>query len=341
MLFGANVYEGLFLDERKKANGLHCRQSIFGWVVTGVLSQVRAYQCQLQLTMLQWTWSLLASGKMTRFLEWGRCLKKIVNRWSITIQRRMLMMAATLFVFLSSLKDVFRTIFKQPSSNCRCFAKQQKFKDHDNVKQQYRDFVKEFVDMAHFDRAPQTSGLCYHFQNHCAFKDSMKTKFRVGFNASSESPNANSLNDCLLLGPRLQDDVFDILIRFRRDYIALSADVVKMSRQVALEEADWDSHRILWRDYITDKIENCANRFSMSCGLTNYLMELIHWRKHACFKTIWMKPSTRTVSHYSSVAATNPNWSLVFRKTFKKLAKPTNLTTKPTKSNPVDWRGNL
>ena len=46
LLLGADVYEDLFLDERKKDNGLHYRKSIFGWVVTGVLSQVRAYQCQ-------------------------------------------------------------------------------------------------------------------------------------------------------------------------------------------------------------------------------------------------------------------------------------------------------
>ena len=46
LLLGADVYEDLFLDERKKDHGLHYRKSIFGWVVTGVLSQVRAYQCQ-------------------------------------------------------------------------------------------------------------------------------------------------------------------------------------------------------------------------------------------------------------------------------------------------------
>ena len=34
------------LDERRKAHGLHYRKSIFGWVVTGVLSQVRTYQFQ-------------------------------------------------------------------------------------------------------------------------------------------------------------------------------------------------------------------------------------------------------------------------------------------------------
>ena len=74
------------------------------------------------------------------------------------------------------------------------------------------------------------------------------------FDASSKSPNGNSLNDCLLLGPRLQDDVFDILIRFRLHQYALSADVAKMYRQVALDESDCNFHRILWRDYVTDEV---------------------------------------------------------------------------------------
>ena len=96
------------------------------------------------------------------------------------------------------------------------------------MKQQYREFIKEFVDMGHLERAPSTSGLCYYLPHHCVFKDSTTTKLRVVFDASSKSPNGKSLNDCLLLGPRLQDDVFDIFIRFRLHQLALSADIAKM-----------------------------------------------------------------------------------------------------------------
>ena len=122
------------------------------------------------------------------------------------------------------------------------------------MKQQYRDFIKEFVDMGHLEEAHQTSVLCYYLPHHCVFKDSTTTKLRVVSDASSKSPNGYSLNDCLLLGPRLQDDVFDILDRFRLHQYALSADVAKMYRQVALDESDRNFHRILWRDYVTDEI---------------------------------------------------------------------------------------
>ena len=42
----------------------------------------------------------------------------------------------------------------------RLFALKRKLKDHDDVKQQYRDFIKECVDMGHLEEAPQTSGWC-------------------------------------------------------------------------------------------------------------------------------------------------------------------------------------
>ena len=70
------------------------------------------------------------------------------------------------------------------------------------------------------------------------------------------SPNGGySLNDCLLLEPLLQDDVFDVLIRYRPHQYAFSADVTKMYRQVALDESNRDSYWILWRDYMTDEIQ--------------------------------------------------------------------------------------
>ena len=116
------------------------------------------------------------------------------------------------------------------------------------MKQQYRVF------MGHLEEAPQASSSCYYLPHHCVLKDSTTAKLRVVFDASSKSPNGYSLNDCLLIGPRLQDDVFDILICYRLHQYALSADVAKMYRQVALDESDRDFHRILWRDFVTDKI---------------------------------------------------------------------------------------
>ena len=251
LLLGADVYEDLFLDERKKDHGLHYRKSIFGWVVTGVLSQVRPYQCQ--------SFQVAVELDLTRFWE----VEEIPRVKPMSKENRQCEEHYDTTTYVADDGRItVRLPFKsqaRPSNNFqtakqRLFALERILKDHGDVKQQYRDFIKEFVDMGHLEEAPQTSGLCYYLLHHCVFKDTTTTKLRVVFDASSKSPNGNSLNDCLLLGPRLQDDVFDILIRFRLHQYALSADVAKMYRQVGLDKSDRDFHRVLWRDYVTDEI---------------------------------------------------------------------------------------
>ena len=253
LLLGADVYEDLFLDERIKAHGLHYRKSIFGWVVTGVLSQVRTNQCQ--------SFQVAVELDLARFWEVEEIPQvKPLSKENIQCVEHY---DTTTYVADDG-RITVRLPFKseaRPSNNFhtakqRLFALERKLKDHGDLKQQYRDFIKEFVDMGHLEEAPQTSGLCYYLPHHCVFKDSTTTKLRVVFDASSKSPNGTSLNDCLLLGPRLQDDVLDILIRFRLHQYALSANVAKMYRQVALDESDRNFHRILWRDYVTDKIRD-------------------------------------------------------------------------------------
>ena len=245
------MYEDLFLDERRKAHGLHYRKSIFGWVVTGVLSQVRTYQCQ--------SFQVAVELDLARFWE----VEEIPRVKPMSKENRQCVEHYDTTTYVADDGRItVRLPFKseaRPSNNFhtakqRLFALERKLKDHGDVKQQYRDFVKEFVDMGHLEEAPQTSGLCYYLPHHCVFKDSTTTKLRVVFDASSKSANGNSLNNCLLLELRSQDDVFGILIRFRLHQYALSADVAKMYRQVALDESDRNFHRILWRDYVTDEI---------------------------------------------------------------------------------------
>ena len=109
--------------------------------------------------------------------------------------------------------------------------------------------------MGHLECAPPTPGLFYYLPYYCVFKHTTATKLRCVLDASSKSPHGDSLNDCLLLGPRLQDDVFDVLIQLRLHKYTLSTEIAKMSRQVAIDESDCDFHRIRWRDYVTDQIQ--------------------------------------------------------------------------------------
>ncbi|XP_017478568.1 PREDICTED: uncharacterized protein LOC108368259 [Rhagoletis zephyria] len=79
-------------------------------------------------------------------------------------------------------------------------------------------------------------------------------KFRVVFNASARTTTGVSLNEVQLVGTTIQDPLLNIIFRFRRFRIALSADVEKMFRQVLVKPEHRDFQRIIWRESPTDDI---------------------------------------------------------------------------------------
>ncbi|GFW13521.1 DUF1758 domain-containing protein [Trichonephila clavipes] len=65
----------------------------------------------------------------------------------------------------------------------------------------------------------------YYLPHHAVLRDSSTTKLRVVFDASAKSTSGYSLNDILMVGPRVQRDVYPILLSFRTFQIAVCADL--------------------------------------------------------------------------------------------------------------------
>ena len=55
------------------------------------------------------------------------------------------------------------------------------------------------------------------------------------------------LHDAKLPGPKLQQDVFDVLLRFRSNLVTLVADLTQKFLQVTMAKQDRRYHRFLWR----------------------------------------------------------------------------------------------
>ena len=70
--------------------------------------------------------------------------------------------------------------------------------------------------------------------------ESKTTKLRVVFDASSQCPNDMSLNQALLSGPKLQQDIVSILLCFRIGRVVLTADVKQMFRQIWINQSQRD-----------------------------------------------------------------------------------------------------
>ena len=67
------------------------------------------------------------------------------------------------------------------------------------------------------------------------------------FDASAKSSSGVSPNDLLLVGPTVHSPLIDVLLRFRLQRVALTADVSKMYRVIELANQDRDLHRFIWR----------------------------------------------------------------------------------------------
>ena len=76
---------------------------------------------------------------------------------------------------------------------------------------------------------------------------SATTKLRIVYDGSAKTTSTNnSLNECLYRGPVLLQDLTGILLRFRLQRVAITADIEKAFLQLSLRPPDRDVTRFLW-----------------------------------------------------------------------------------------------
>ena len=72
---------------------------------------------------------------------------------------------------------------------------------------------------------------------------------RIVYDASARAyDSAPSLNDCLEVGPPLQNQLWKVLLRGRFHAVALAGDIRKAFLQVRIREQDRDALRFHWLD---------------------------------------------------------------------------------------------
>ncbi|XP_037952450.1 uncharacterized protein LOC119682944 [Teleopsis dalmanni] len=125
------------------------------------------------------------------------------------------------------------------------------------LKQDYQEFMKQYRELGHMTRVetPKTNEPHYYIPHHCVLKpSSTSTKLRVVFDASCPTTSQRSLNDILLVGPTIQPELYLLLLQFRLHRYALTADIVKMYRQILIDEPDRKFQYIFWRDTESDPV---------------------------------------------------------------------------------------
>ena len=142
-----------------------------------------------------------------------------------------------------NLPNNFNSAYKRMQNTEKKLSKEPKLKDA------YNEVINDYLAKNFVRKVPLLkgdTGVRYlpHFP--VIKPDKATTKVRVVFDASA-SHQGISLNDTIHQGPKLQSDLFSVLLRFRRNPVAIVCDIAQMYLQIKLQEEDKPYHRFLWR----------------------------------------------------------------------------------------------
>ena len=123
----------------------------------------------------------------------------------------------------------------------------------EGLRKRYHEAIQVYLDQNHMrmvseEELKRDKRLECYLPHHPVFKESSTTtKMRPVFDGSAKTTSNCSLNEALMIGPVLQDPLFDLVLRFRKKQVALVADIEKMYLQVKVHTDDTPLQRILWR----------------------------------------------------------------------------------------------
>lgn len=136
----------------------------------------------------------------------------------------------------------------------RLLSLQPSFRRRPDMKE-YFDFMQKVIDNHQAETAPQLQPgqECWYLLTFGVYHPQKPGKIRVVFDFSMEY-KGTSLNNMLLSGPNLNNTLVGVLLRFRREQIAVTADVEQMFYGFKVREDHRHFFRFLWyKDNDADK----------------------------------------------------------------------------------------
>lgn len=269
ILLGADIYGQVIQEGIRKgsAGNLVAQNTSLGWIISGVVAGsnqptanvVVMHSCVEDNDMLKRFWELEADPKPNKrdilTEEEMRCEKFFSQTTSRERDGRY----------------VVRLPFKREEpdlkiKNSKKIAEKRlnvllnKLEKNSDMKTKYSQVVQEYIALEHLEEVPEiqvnnSKGIYLpHFAVVRLDKDT--TQVRIVFDASCKGENGISLNDLLMVGPTLQPELRHLLMRWRTHRISLSADIVKMYRQIKIAQEDTDFQRILWKENAETKAKD-------------------------------------------------------------------------------------
>ncbi|XP_044753563.1 uncharacterized protein LOC123312983 [Coccinella septempunctata] len=237
-------------------DGLVAQNTHFGWIISGTASS------SLQFRVASLITNLNENSQLTKFwnIEEAENSEETTNDdtfveefYSNTFRRD----EHGYTVKLPFKKSKTQLGESKQRALARLFHLENKLDKDEKLRTMYKEFMQEYIALGHMKIASSNnSAKRYYIPHQPVLKEERDTtKLRVVFDASAKTSTGLSLNDILHTGPKLQQDLIDILIRWRKHKIAITADIEKMYRQVKLDRENQPLHSILWRNTKDEPIQ--------------------------------------------------------------------------------------
>lgn len=277
-ILGADIYSEIIMNGMIKAedNAFVAQETEIGWIISGPISKrnlnVKQALCMVATTneidnKLQKFWEIEEIGEHRDLTEEEQIC---VNHFEKTIKRGP---DGVYSVALPFKKDAPSLGDSRKMALAQFFQLERKFVKDPNLKILYSEYMEEMLKRGYLKKCESNNAhgaqRIYYLPHHPVYKKSTTTKVRPVFNASMKTTNGKSLNDILITGPRLQEELFSILARFRTHKIGFSADIEKMYLHVNLDEQDCDCQRIIWRKDSTEPLQDyelTTVTFGLNCS---------------------------------------------------------------------------
>lgn len=238
------------------------QSTIFGWVIYGQIptaAHVRLLSCHTSLD--------LEDAKLDQLLVkfWNADSIPQERQWTADEQRAEDIFVTTHRRELSGRYTVSIPLKHDPKAlgnsvrgaKACFFGIEKKLIRNPSLFAQYKSVFDDYRAARHMVLAPEKpidDADSYYLPHHAINADGSGGKFRVVFNASAKSSTGISYNDQQLAGPKLQDNLITIFLRFRAHQFAMVADIKQMFRQVNVSPENWNYQRVFWRDSPNDQL---------------------------------------------------------------------------------------
>ena len=133
---------------------------------------------------------------------------------------------------------------------------------------QYDAIIREQIDQGIAEKAPTSAtGEEFYLPHRPVVReDAETTKIRIVYDASArEREDAPSLNECLITGPPLHNQLWSVIVRSRFHPVALTGDLQKAFLQIIVREAARDALRFHWiKDLHSTEVEVLFYEWSLA-----------------------------------------------------------------------------